>query len=152
VVDSIKYTDSFVRSEKQTSKIHRKVNLYSITSLNIIKKSAVLSTADFPFLIKRYNNYLTGVVDAESIFILILSGLVIFVVMVSVVAGGTLFCVVSTVAESRLLVDIVDSLVPQLTANIPIPMAVNKNFFILFYFGGVLIKKQQLFLRRLKEL
>lgn len=152
MVDSIKYTDSFVRSEKQTSKIHRKVNLYSITYLNIIKKSAVLSTADFPFLIKRYNNYLTGVVDAESIFILILSGLVIFVVMVSVVAGGTLFCVVSTVAESRLLVDIVDSLVPQLTANIPIPMAVNKNFFILFYFGGVLIKKQQLFLRRLKEL
>lgn len=141
-----------MRSEKQTSKIHRKVNLYSITYLNIIKKSAVLSTADFPFLIKRYNNYLTGVVDAESIFILILSGLVIFVVMVSVVAGGTLFCVVSTVAESRLLVDIVDSLVPQLTANIPIPMAVNKNFFILFYFGGVLIKKQQLFLRRLKEL
>ncbi len=79
--------------------------------------------------------YLTGVVAVESIFILIVSGFVIFVVIVSVVTGGTLFCALSIASESRLLVDMVDSLVPQLTANIPIPMAVSNNFFIPFYFG-----------------
>ena len=88
------------------------------------------------------NYYLTGVVAIESFFILILSGFFILVVIVSVVAGNALFCVFSTVAESRLLVDIVDSLVPQLTANIPIPTVASNNFFILFYFGGVIsIKK-----------
>jgi hypothetical protein len=78
---------------------------------------------------------LTGDVTVESFFILILSGFVFFAVMVSVVAGDALFRALSTVAESRLLDDIVDSLVPQLTANIPIPTAVSNNFFILFYFG-----------------
>lgn len=79
--------------------------------------------------------YLTGVVAVESIFILMVSGFVIVVVIVSVVVGGALFCALSTAIESRLLVDMVDSLVPQLTANIPIPMAVSNNFFIPFYFG-----------------
>lgn len=82
-----------------------------------------------------------GVVTVESVFILIVSGVVIFVVIVSVVVGGTVFCVLPTAVESRLLVDIVDSLVPQLTANIPMPIAANKNFFILFHFGGVIGKK-----------
>lgn len=78
---------------------------------------------------------MTGDVAIESLLILIVSGFVLFVVIVSVVVGGILFWVLSTVAESLLLVDIVDSLVPQLTANIPIPTAVSNNFFILFYFG-----------------
>jgi hypothetical protein len=74
--------------------------------------------------------YLTGVVDAESILILILSGLVIFVVIVSVVVGGTVCLVLSTAVESVLLDDIEDSLVPQLTASNPNPKAANINFFI----------------------
>ncbi|GAE64022.1 hypothetical protein CIN01S_06_00060 [Chryseobacterium indologenes NBRC 14944] len=40
-----------------------------------------------------------------------------------------------SIAESRVPVDIDDSLVPQLTANMPIPIAVSNNFFIQFYFG-----------------
>lgn len=73
-----------------------------------------------------------GAVAAESIFFLMVSGVVVFIV--SVVEGGTVF-IRSTAAESEFLGDIVDSLVPQLTANIPEPIAANSNFFILFYFG-----------------
>lgn len=72
---------------------------------------------------------MAGGVAIESFFILMLSGFVIFVVIVSVVVGGTVR-VLSTLAESLLLVDMDDYLVPQLTANNPMPMAVSNNFFI----------------------
>ncbi|GAA5084717.1 hypothetical protein GCM10023210_04770 [Chryseobacterium ginsengisoli] len=61
--------------------------------------------------------------------------------MVSVTEGDAVLAL-SAAVESVLLVDIEDSLVPQLTANIP-TVAINNNFFIIFYFGGcVLIQIQ----------
>ncbi|CAD0220241.1 protein of unknown function [Chryseobacterium sp. JV274] len=47
-----------------------------------------------------------------------------------------------------MLDDIVDSLVPQLTANIPIPMTVSNNFFILFYFGVYTYSKSTIIPKR----
>lgn len=72
-----------------------------------------------------------GEATVESIFIVMLSGFVVRVVVVSVVVGATFCLVVSTAVESVLPEDMVDSLVPQLTANIPMPI-INKNFFIIF--------------------
>jgi hypothetical protein len=51
---------------------------------------------------------------------------------VSVVAGATAV-VLSAITESELVVDMEDSFVPQLTAKIP-TVAINNNFFIIFYF------------------
>jgi hypothetical protein len=78
------------------------------------------------------------VVETVSIFIFMLSGVPVAgaVVMVSVVAGA-MVAVLSTVAESELLIDVEDSFVPQLMANIP-TAAVNTNFFIIFCFGCLL--------------
>jgi len=84
---------------------------------------------DFIFQVKFYI-YLTGGVAAESVLTFMLSGFAIFVVVLSVVEVDTLL-EVSTTVESALLVDIDDSLVPQLTANIP-TAAINNNFFIIF--------------------
>ena len=76
-------------------------------------------------------------VAAVSIFIFMLSEVPVVgaVVMVSVVAGA-MVAVLSTAAESELFVDIEDSFVPQLMANIP-TAAINNNFFIIFYFGVI---------------
>ncbi|KQT33076.1 hypothetical protein ASG22_17800 [Chryseobacterium sp. Leaf405] len=84
---------------------------------------------DFIFQVKFYI-YLTGGVAAESVLTFMLSGFAIFVVVLSVVEVDTLL-EVSTTVESALLVDIDDSFVPQLTANIP-TAAINNNFFIIF--------------------
>jgi hypothetical protein len=83
---------------------------------------------------------------AESIFIFILSGLAFAVVMVSVVAGATAV-VLSTIVESELVVDMEDSFVPQLTANIP-TVAINNNFFKIFYFGVIVTRLVQLLFRK----
>ncbi|ANF51889.1 hypothetical protein A0O34_15835 [Chryseobacterium glaciei] len=66
-----------------------------------------------------------------SILILILSGFVV-VTVESVVDVEDCILLVSTAAESELLDDIDDSLVPQLTAINPKPKLNNKNFFIIF--------------------
>jgi hypothetical protein len=84
--------------------------------------------------------YLTGVVVAESILVLTVSGVVVVVVVVSNVVGDTLCVVLSTAVESVLLLDIEDSLVPQLTVNIPKPTAINKNFLIIILFWCLKIK------------
>lgn len=72
------------------------------------------------------------IVLAESIFIFMLSGFVLAVDIVSVVAGAAAL-VLSALTESELVVDMEDSFVPQLTAKIP-TVAINNNFFIIFYF------------------
>jgi hypothetical protein len=101
----------------------------------INKKSSEVSSKDFPYLSSTYR-YLTAF--AESIFILMLSGLAVFVVMVSVEEGDTLR-ELFTAVESLLLVDMEDSFVPQLVANIP-TVAINNNFLIILCFGVYYIK------------
>lgn len=79
--------------------------------------------------------YLVAGAVTVSILILILSGFVVVVATESVVDVEDCILLVSTAAESELLDDIDDSLVPQLTAIIPKPILNNKNFLIIFSFG-----------------
>lgn len=75
-----------------------------------------------------------------------LSGFVLAVDIVSVVAGAAVL-VLSALTESELVVDMEDSFVPQLTANIP-TVAINNNFFIIFYFGVIVTRVIQLLFRK----